>query len=87
MIKSGNRSRQLAEITAPTLVIHGASDRLIHPSGGEATAEAIPNAELMLVEGMGHDFPRGAWPLLLDRIAAHAHSADRKAGVVTSESL
>ena len=87
IIKSGDRTARLSEIQAPTLVVHGDADRLVNPSGGRATAAAIPNSEFFLVEGMGHDFPRGAWPILLDRIAAHAHAADRRAGLVGSESL
>ena len=76
IIASGDRTAQLASITAPTLVIHGTVDRLVRPSGGRATARAIPGAKLMMIEGMGHDLPRGAWPRLIDAIASHAHAAD-----------
>ena len=76
IIASGDRTRQLAGIEAPTLVIHGTVDRLIRPSGGRATARAIPGAKLMMVEGMGHDLPRGAWPRLIDAISDHAKAAD-----------
>jgi pimeloyl-ACP methyl ester carboxylesterase len=76
IIASGDRTAQLAEITAPTLVIHGTVDRLVRPSGGRATARAIPGAKLMMVEGMGHDLPRGAWPRLIEAISTHAHAAD-----------
>jgi pimeloyl-ACP methyl ester carboxylesterase len=76
IIAAGNRTAELRTITAPTLVIHGSADPLIAPSGGRATARAIPGAELMVVEGMGHDLPRAAWPRLIDRIAAHALHAD-----------
>jgi pimeloyl-ACP methyl ester carboxylesterase len=76
IIASGNRTAELARIAAPTLVIHGTADPLISPSGGRATAQAIPGAELMMVEGMGHDLPRAAWPQLIDRIAGLALSAD-----------
>jgi pimeloyl-ACP methyl ester carboxylesterase len=76
IIAGGNRSAELARITAPTLVIHGTADPLIAPSGGRATARAIPGAELLMIEGMGHDLPRAAWPRLIDRIAAHALHAD-----------
>ena len=77
IIASGDRTRQLAGIRTPTLVIHGTVDRLVRPSGGKATARAIPGARLMLVEGMGHDLPRGAWPRLIDAIASHAEAADQ----------
>ena len=76
MIASGDRTAQLTGIKAPTLVIHGTVDRLVRPSGGKATARAIPGSKLMLVEGMGHDLPRGAWPQLIDAIDRHAHAAD-----------
>ncbi len=79
-IASGNRTRALRRIKAPTLVIHGTVDKLIRPSGGKATARAIPGAKLKLVEGMGHDLPRDAWPILIDAIAEHAQGADRDAG-------
>jgi pimeloyl-ACP methyl ester carboxylesterase len=76
IIASGDRTRELRSITAPTLVIHGTADPLVAPSGGRATARAIPGARLMKVPGMGHDLPRALWPALLDAIAAHAHRAD-----------
>ena len=80
ILKSGDRTRELRDITAPTLVIHGDSDRLTNPSGGRATARAIPGAELMIVDGMGHDLPRGVWPQLLDAIAQHARGHDAADG-------
>jgi pimeloyl-ACP methyl ester carboxylesterase len=76
IIASGDRTAQLRAITAPTLVIHGSTDPLVAPSGGRATARAIPGAQLMMVEGMGHDLPRAAWPQLIDAIASHALRAD-----------
>jgi pimeloyl-ACP methyl ester carboxylesterase len=53
-------------------VIHGADDALISVSGGRATAKAIPGAELEVIEGMGHDLPRGAWEQIADAIARNA---------------
>jgi pimeloyl-ACP methyl ester carboxylesterase len=76
VIASGDRTDELRRITAPTLVIHGTADRLVRPSGGMATTSAIRGARLMLIEGMGHDLPRAAWPELLDAIAGHARAAD-----------
>jgi len=76
IIASGNRSPKLRRIQAPTLVIHGTKDKLIKPSGGRATAKAIPGARLEMISGMGHDLPRPLWPRLLDLIATHANSAD-----------
>jgi pimeloyl-ACP methyl ester carboxylesterase len=77
IMASGNRTRDLARITAPTTVIHGTGDPLIRPSGGRATARAIPGASLIEIEGMGHDLPRGTWPRLLDAIEANARRAER----------
>ena len=72
---SGNRTRQLRAIRAPTLVIHGTADRLVPASGGRATARAIPGAHLLSIAGMGHDLPRSRWPQLVDAIAGHAAQA------------
>ncbi len=76
VIASGDRTWELHGINAPTLVIHGTADPLVAYSGGVATARAIPGAELMGIEGMGHDMPRAVWPRLIDAIAAHAARAD-----------
>jgi pimeloyl-ACP methyl ester carboxylesterase len=73
---SGNRTHALRTITTPTLVIHGTRDKMVAPSGGRATARAIPSAKLLTIDGLGHDLPRGAWPLILDAIVDHAHRAD-----------
>ena len=77
IVASGDRTAELRHIAAPTLVIHGSVDPLISPSGGRATARAIPGAELRTIEGMGHDLPRVLWPRLIDAFAAHATAADR----------
>ncbi|MGH2836752.1 MAG: alpha/beta fold hydrolase [Thermoleophilaceae bacterium] len=68
IIASGHRAQDLKRITAPTLVIHGKTDKLVRPSGGRATARAIPGAKLDLIDGMGHDLPRQVWPRILDGI-------------------
>ena len=78
ILASGNRTRALRTITAPTLVIHGDSDPLIPCSGGRATARAIPGARFMLVPGMGHGLPERLWPLLVDTIATHVASAEER---------
>ena len=58
---TGRRTEQLRAVKTPTLVIHGKDDTLITPSGGERTAELIPNAKLVLVDDMGHDLPKPLW--------------------------
>jgi pimeloyl-ACP methyl ester carboxylesterase len=70
--KSRDRTRELARITAPTLVIHGNRDPMVAPSGGRATARAIPGARLVTIRGMGHDLPAGACPQLVQAIVDHA---------------
>lgn len=65
---SGRRTEKLRAIKTPTLVIHGKDDTLISPSGGERTAELIPNAKLVLVEDMGHDMPKPLWGFLVELI-------------------
>ena len=77
IVASGNRTRHLRSIAAPTLVIHGSKDRMVGRSGGVATARAIPGARMVTIPGMGHDLPEGAWPQLLYTIAEHARAADR----------
>ena len=76
IIASGDRTKMLGTVKAPTLVIHGSVDRMIRPSGGRATAKAVPGARLMEIEGMGHDLPRGVWPMILDAVSEHARAAD-----------
>ncbi|HEY0631772.1 MAG TPA: alpha/beta hydrolase [Thermoleophilaceae bacterium] len=76
IIASGNRTKEIRRIAVPTLVIHGTDDRMVGPSGGSATARAIPGAKLLKVKGMGHDLPRAAWPQLLDAITANARTAE-----------
>jgi pimeloyl-ACP methyl ester carboxylesterase len=70
IVTTHDRTPDLAKVSVPTLVIHGAQDTLVDVSGGRATAAAIPDAELLVVDGMGHDLPRALWPEILDRITA-----------------
>jgi len=78
ILASGNRTRRLRAITAPTLVIHGDRDPLIPSSGGRATAKAIPGARFMLVPQMGHGLPERLWPLLVGAIVEHVAGAERQ---------
>jgi pimeloyl-ACP methyl ester carboxylesterase len=67
----GDRTAKLADVVAPTLVLHGTADPLIDVSGGHATAAAIPGSRLELIEGMGHDLPVAMLPQVLDPLLAH----------------
>jgi pimeloyl-ACP methyl ester carboxylesterase len=70
ILTTPDRTRDLGKLDVPALVVHGAHDQLVDVSGGRATAAAIPGAELIVVEGMGHDLPRDVWPQLVDAITA-----------------
>jgi pimeloyl-ACP methyl ester carboxylesterase len=78
IMKSGDRTAEVARIVAPTLVIHGDRDPMVNPNGGRATAAAIHGARSVVMPGMGHDLPRDACPTLIEEIASHAtRAADR----------
>ena len=77
ILASGDRTPRLADVRTPTLVIHGADDPLVDVSGGRATAQAIPGAKLVVLEGMGHDLPRDLWPVLVDHITDLVRSVER----------
>lgn len=70
--RDGSRTARLAQVRIPTLVLHGTADTLIDASGGRHTAEVISGAKLVLISGMGHDYPEHFWPELVSEIAAHA---------------
>ena len=75
ILASGDRTRSLRELELPATVIHGSRDPLVRPSGGRATARAIPGARLRIIDGMGHDLPREVWPQVAEEIAATAGRA------------
>jgi pimeloyl-ACP methyl ester carboxylesterase len=74
----GSRRARLASVKVPTLVIHGEADPLVPVEGGRDTAAAIPGAELLTIEGMGHDLPPQAWPRIVAAIAAHTERAEKE---------
>ena len=70
---SARRQRAgLGSIRVPTLVIHGEDDPLLPVKHGVHTAQAIPGAELVVIEGLGHELPEAAWPQIIGAIAGHA---------------
>ncbi len=77
ILKSGDRTAELGAVAVPTVVVHGDRDLMVHPSGGKATARAIPGARFTTIAGMGHDLPAGAIPQLVALIADNAAEADR----------
>ncbi|MEV0339184.1 alpha/beta hydrolase [Nocardia sp. NPDC050713] len=80
ILASGDRTAELRTIQVPTLVINGERDPLVDPSGGEATAAAIPDSRHLVIAGMGHHIPDSLADLIVERIAAHIdkHCATRK---------
>ncbi|OHC62771.1 MAG: alpha/beta hydrolase [Rhodocyclales bacterium GWA2_65_20] len=71
IIASGDRRKLLHTIDVPTLVIHGAADPLVPLAAGRDTAQNIPGASLLVIDGMGHDFPEALVPRLATAIADH----------------
>ncbi|WP_085586572.1 MULTISPECIES: alpha/beta fold hydrolase [unclassified Pseudomonas] len=71
IINSGDRTHELKQIRCSTLVIHGDKDLMVATSGGFATADAIPGSKLVLLPGMGHDFPNSLNDTLLSLLAGH----------------
>jgi pimeloyl-ACP methyl ester carboxylesterase len=71
ILASGSREDHLPSVGVPTLVIHGTADTLVTPTGGQRTAELIPGATLLMIDGMGHDMPRVLWPQVIGAITTH----------------
>ncbi len=69
-----DRSPGLRTLPMPVAVVHGLADKLVHSSGGRATARAVPGSELVLVPGMAHDLPGPLHVLVADVIR---RTADR----------
>jgi pimeloyl-ACP methyl ester carboxylesterase len=63
VMADGSRAEALPRVTVPALVMHGSRDTLIDPSGGRRTAELIPGARFVEIDGMGHDYPQAVWDL------------------------
>lgn len=68
---SGDRTPRLRTVRVPTLVVNGDRDLIVHPSGGAATARAIPGARHIVIRGMGHHIAPGLVDRLVDEIATH----------------
>jgi pimeloyl-ACP methyl ester carboxylesterase len=78
VVTQRDRTRALQEVKVPVTVVHGLSDRMVHVSGGRATAAAIPGAELVLVDGMGHDLPEGLFPTFVAAIRGSAERSEAR---------
>ncbi len=71
IIASGSRKEALKAVQVPTLVIHGDDDPLVRVEGGIDTADAIPDAKLLIIPGMGHSIPIATWPQIISAIVTH----------------
>ncbi|MBV9716990.1 MAG: alpha/beta hydrolase [Solirubrobacterales bacterium] len=76
VVTAPDRTAALGRLRMPVTVIHGGADPLVSPSGGHATAAAIPGARLLILPDMGHDLPPELWPQILDAIVENAHAAN-----------
>ncbi len=72
-----DRTPRLRSLRVPALVIHGLSDKMVHVSGGRSTAAAIPGAELVLIDGMGHDMPAALFDTFVEGIHRTADRASK----------
>jgi len=72
IMASPDRTEALGGVMAPTLVVHGLLDPLVRPSGGLATARAVPHSRLVMYPDMAHDLPRPRWEELVEEIRRHA---------------
>ncbi|MGH9057710.1 MAG: alpha/beta fold hydrolase [Acidimicrobiales bacterium] len=75
ILSSPDRTPGLRSVECPTFVVHGEDDPLVDPSGGRATADAVPGAQLWMVPGMGHDLPPQLFAEVVERIGAHCLGA------------
>jgi pimeloyl-ACP methyl ester carboxylesterase len=75
ILGSPDRTSGLRAVDMPFLVVHGESDILVTPSGGDATAAAVPGSTLLTFPGMGHDLPEALWGTITDAIVANTERA------------
>jgi pimeloyl-ACP methyl ester carboxylesterase len=71
ILGSPDRTPGLRSVDMPFLVVHGEADPLVTPSGGDATAAAVPGSKLLTFPGMGHDLPEALWGTITDAIVAN----------------
>ena len=84
IIASGDRTPELRRLDVPALVIHGLVDPLVRPSGGLATARAIPDSRLLMFNDMGHDLPHTRHAEIVTAISANAARARLGASVAAN---
>ena len=79
LIVAQPRNALLKELRCPALVLHGADDPVIPAAAGKDTAESIPGAELIIIPGMGHDFPSALVPVYLKHIGDFVSKVEARA--------
>lgn len=82
IFKAGDRSSEVMEITAPTLVIHGSEDPLVPPPHGEHTAELIDDSRFILIEGMAHNIPDDKVPEILGYLSEHIDAIENNTSTI-----
>lgn len=75
---SGDRDEALAALEVATLVMHGSADTLITPDGGQHTAEVIPGARYVEIEGMGHDLAPPLWDRLATEVGGFVREVEQR---------
>ena len=75
ILAAPSRVEALGKLQIPTLVIHGKDDTLVPPDNGLMTHRAVPEAELMMLDGMGHNIPQNHWDTVATAIAVNAAKA------------
>lgn len=82
VLATGNRVPLLSRIQSPVLIIHGLQDRLMPAAAGLELASHLPHAQVELVDGMGHDFPKPLIPRIARSVVLHLRRSERGAPVV-----
>ena len=80
IIADSTRAAALSKVAVPTLVLHGKADPLVPFACGQDTAQRIPGARLVPIDGMGHDLPPGVVEHLLVHLVPHFKAANQQAG-------
>ncbi|WP_216587372.1 alpha/beta fold hydrolase [Streptomyces brasiliscabiei] len=70
-------SRDFGSLKAPTLVVHGDHDPVLPLPHGHALRDAVPGAELLILEGAGHDLPRPLWDDFVPALLQHTEKGRR----------
>ncbi|MHA1193627.1 MAG: alpha/beta fold hydrolase [Promethearchaeota archaeon] len=73
MAVPGNIKPKISAIQTPTLVIHGTEDPFNSIEAGKEIVAAIHGAELLILDGMGHSFPREVIPLIINALVENSN--------------